>query len=83
MARVIKSGGYACYVVANRKVLGLLLPTDKAIEYFFEKNGFSHINTFIRTIPNKRMPYRNSPTNIAGKTGETMDKEYIIVMIKK
>jgi len=83
VSSVIKSGGYACYVVANRKVIGLSLPTDKAVEYFFEKNGFSHVNTFLRTIPNKRMPSRNSPTNIAGKTGETMDKEYIIVMIKK
>jgi len=29
------------------------------------------------------MPSRNSPTNIAGKTEETMGKEYIIVMVKE
>ncbi len=83
VAKLIKTGGYACYVVANRKVTSVSLPTDQAIEYFFEKNGFSHFNTFIRTIPNKRMPSRNSPTNIAGKTEETMSKEYIVVMKKK
>jgi len=83
VSRVIKSGGYACYVVANRKVMGISLPTDQAVECFFEKNGFSPVNTFLRTIPNKRMPFRNSPTNIAGKTEETMGKEYIIVMVKE
>jgi len=83
VSSVIKKGGYACYVVANRKVLGISLPTDKSIKYFFEENGFSHVNTFSRIIPNKRMPLKNSPTNVAGKTEETMNREYIIIMIKK
>jgi len=83
VSRLIKVGGYACYVVANRKVTSVSLPTDLSIEYFFEKEGFSHFNTFLRTIPNKRMPSRNSPTNIAGKTEETMSKEYIVVMKKE
>ncbi|EQD78279.1 adenine-specific DNA methylase [mine drainage metagenome] len=78
VSRLIKDGGYACYVVANRKVTSVSLPTNQAIEHFFEKNGFSHFNTFIRAIPNKRMPSRNSPTNIAGKTEETMSREYIV-----
>jgi DNA modification methylase len=82
VSKVIKSGGYACYVVANRKVAGISLPTDKAIECFFEKNGFTTFQTFARNIPNKRMPSKNSPSNIVGKTEETMSKEYIIIMRK-
>lgn len=80
VSKVIKTEGYACYVVANRKVAGILLPTDKAIKCFFERNGFTTFQTFTRNIPNKRMPSKNSPSNIAGKTDETMSKEYIIVM---
>ncbi|MCL4420662.1 MAG: DNA methyltransferase [Candidatus Thermoplasmatota archaeon] len=82
VSTLIKTHGYACYVVANRRVAGVSLPTDQAVKYFFEQNGFSHFNTFIRNIPNKRMPSRNSPSNIAGKTEETMSREYIVVMKK-
>ncbi len=82
VSNVIKNGGYACYVVANRRVAGILLPTDKAIECFFESNGFTTFQTFTRNIPNKRMPSKNSPSNVAGKTVETMSKEYIIIMRK-
>ncbi|MBN8722826.1 MAG: DNA methyltransferase [Acidobacteria bacterium] len=80
IATIIKPKGYACYVVGNRKVKGVVLPTDIAIKDFFENWGFSYINTFIRTIPNKRMPSKNSPTNETGVSDSTMTKEYIVVM---
>jgi tRNA G10 N-methylase Trm11 len=82
VSQVIKPQGYSCYVVANRRVANVLLPTDQAVKCFFEKYGFTHVNTFVRAIPNKRMPSKNSPTNVAGKTEETMSKEYIVVMGK-
>lgn len=82
ISKLIKDGGYSCYVVANRRVSGIQLPTDKAIQCFFESYGFYHENTFIRSIPNKRMPSRNSPSNKSGITQETMSKEYIVVMRK-
>lgn len=75
VSKVIKNVGSACYVVANRKVTGVSLPTDQAIQCFFEKYGFIHVDTFTRAIPNKRMPSKNSPSNVAGKTEETMSKE--------
>ncbi len=77
---VIKQDGLSCYVVANRRVSGVLLPTNDAIKCFFEEYNFEYIDTFTRIIPNKRMPLKNSPSNIMGKTEETMNKEYIIVM---
>jgi tRNA G10 N-methylase Trm11 len=82
VARVIKPGGHACYVVGNRKVKGVVLPTDLAIRGFFESHGFGYVDTFYRTIPNKRMPLRNSPTNAPGLVDSTMVREYIVVMRK-
>ncbi len=83
VSKVIKNDGYACYVIADRKVLGVTLPTHTAIKCFFEKNGFEHLHTFVRDIPNKRMPKLNSPSNVAGLKSETMLKEYIVVMGKR
>jgi hypothetical protein len=79
----VKPGDYACYVVENRKVKGLVLPTDIVTKEFFERAGFEYIDTFFRMIPNKRMPSRNSPTNAVGKVDSTMISEYIVVMRKK
>lgn len=82
VSKVIKIGGYACFVVANTKVAGISLPADEAIEHFFENCGFSHVDTFRREILNKRMPSRNSPSNITGKTDETISREFIVIMQK-
>ncbi len=82
VARVIAWGGAACYVVGNRTVKGVRLPTDRAIQGFFEQQGFSHVATYRRAIPNKRMPLRNSPTNQSGSAEPTMTHEAIVVMRK-
>ena len=82
VSKLIRKGGYACYVVGNRTVNSVLLPTSIAIKDFFEANGFEYVATHIREIPNKRMPMKNSPTNIAGETSSTMLNEHIVVMKK-
>lgn len=82
VANIIRSQGYACYVVGNRKVKGVVLPTDVVIKDFFEQFGFSYVGTFHRGIPNKRMPSKNSPSNAPGKQDDTMTREYIVVMKK-
>lgn len=81
-SKIIRKGGYACYVVGNRTVNSVLLPTSTAIKEFFESIGFEYVTTHIREIPNKRMPARNSPTNVAGETSSTMLNEHIVVMKK-
>lgn len=83
VACVIRRGGIACYVVGNRTVKGIVLPTDLAVMNFYQEYGFEHIRTFRRNIPNKRMPARNSPSNIPGVIEKTMTNEYIVVMQKK
>ena len=68
-----------CYVVGNRRVKGVMLPTDEFVVDAFRQHGFGHKTTIVRNIPNKRMPKKNSPSNIAGKTSTTMHEENIIV----
>ncbi|WP_340690516.1 hypothetical protein [Hydrogenobacter thermophilus] len=83
VSKVIKRNGIVAYVVGNRKVKGIEIPNDEITVKFFERNGFSHIKTVIREIPNKRMPKRNSPSNIAGITDTTMSHEYIVILKKE
>ncbi len=82
ISRVVKEGGIVAYVVGNRRVKGIEIPNDEITREFFERNGFIHIKTIVREIPNKRMPKKNSPTNIVGITDTTMNCEYIVVLRK-
>lgn len=82
--RFMKIGGYICFVVGNRTVKNQQIPTDEIIVELFQSVGeYRHIDTFIRNIPNKRMPSKNSPTNIKGNLSSTMNNEYIVIIQKK
>jgi DNA modification methylase len=83
VSQILRSNGHACYVVGNRTVSSIVLPTSEAIKDFFSANGLEYIITHIREIPNKRMPARNSPSNVHGETSSTMLNEHIVIMIKK
>jgi site-specific DNA-methyltransferase (cytosine-N4-specific) len=81
VATKLAPGGRACVVVGNRTVKGVRLETDVILSELFEHEcGLAHEETIIRGIPNKLMPLRNSPTNIAGQIGETMANEYVLVL---
>jgi DNA modification methylase len=82
VAQIVANNGVVCYVVGNRTVKGIQIPLDYITIEFFENSGFEHLNTFVRKIPNKRMPSKNSPTNEVGKLMSTMSNEYIVVMKK-
>ena len=79
VAPLLAEDSTICYVVGNRRVKGVTLPTDEFIVSAFGKHGFSHKETIVRNIPNKRMPKKNSPSNVAGKTDVTMHEENIVV----
>lgn len=83
VSKSIRRGGRVCYVVGNRNVKGVQIPLDYFTVEAFGKNGFIHLNTFVRSIPNKRMPSKTSPTNKTGKNVSTMVSEYIIVLEKE
>ena len=79
IAHVCSPHATICYVVGNRRVKGVLLPTDEFVVDAFRQHGFVHKTTIVRNIPNKRMPKKNSPSNIAGETSKTMHEENIVV----
>ena len=81
VAAALSPGARACVVVGNRTVKGVRLETDVILSELFENEcGLVHEDTIVRGIPNKVMPLRNSPSNIAGHTGETMANEYVLVL---
>lgn len=79
VASVTSEQAIVCYVVGNRRVKGITLPTDEFVEFAFRQFGFSHKETIVRNIPNKRMPSVNSPSNVAGRTDTTMREENIVI----
>ena len=82
VANVIRKGGRVCYVVGNRRVKNIQINLDYFTAEMFEKCGFRHEVTIVREIPNKRMPSKNSPTNITGEKVATMTNEYIVILTK-
>ncbi|MGB9597075.1 MAG: hypothetical protein ACPL7B_12410 [Candidatus Poribacteria bacterium] len=59
----IKKNGISIYIVGNRIVKDVQLPTDQFIAEKFEENGFTHLFTYERQLGNKIMPLLNSPSN--------------------
>ena len=78
----IQCGGFSIYVVGNRTVKGVQLPTDQFIAEQFVNNGLTHVLTYERLLSNKTMPSSNSPSNVAGIIQKTMGSEYIVVCKK-
>jgi len=83
VSRSVRKGGKSIYIVGNRTVKNVKLPTDQFIAEKFEENGFKHITTYERALSNKSMPCRNSPTNESGKTVATMLWEYVVICEKR
>lgn len=79
---MLKPKKYCCLVVGNRLVKQVRIPTDFIIAELGEKIGFTCEDIFVRNIPGKRMPMKNSPTNIVGALEETMNRESIVVLRK-
>jgi hypothetical protein len=82
VAYSVKPGGKVVYVVGNRRVKGIQLPTDQFIAEKFCQNGFGHLTTYERQISNKVMPSKNSPSNKTGVTFDTMTQEFIVICEK-
>ena len=83
LERVMAKNGYVCFVVGNRTVKGVNIPTDKIMtEMFMAQGKYKYITTHERAIPNKRMPSLNSPSNKIGEKVTTMCNEFIFVLRK-
>lgn len=70
------------FIVGNRKVKNIILPTDRFIAEIFCRHGFKHLQTIKRKISNKSMPLQNSPSNRTGAISSTMNDEYIVACEK-
>ncbi len=82
VAGSVKKNGKAIYIVGNRRVKDVQLPTDQFVAEKFEENGFKHITTYERLLGNKAMPSQNSPSNKTGQRKGTMTREYIVICEK-
>lgn len=80
--KMLKINKYFCLVIGNRLVKQVRIPTDFIIAELSENLGFSCEEIIVRNIPGKRMPSKNSPTNISGELEETMNRESIVVLKK-
>lgn len=81
--KLMRSKSTVCLVVGNRTVKGIQIPTDEIMAEIFQGFGYLHGETIVRRIPSKRMPIRNSPSNVVGKTLSTMNEEYIVILTRK
>lgn len=74
--------GYEFWVVGNRTVKLVNIPTDIILSELGIKYNLIVLDKYYRMISNKVMPNLNSPSNIAGNHAQTMTSE-IIVFFKK
>ena len=79
----MRVNSYQFWVVGNRTVKKVNIPTNKIISELGAKYGLKTVINISRNISNKRMPKENSPTNVKGEKVTTMPKEYIVVLRKE
>ena len=77
---LIPKNSHCCFVVANRTVRRVVIPTDLITIELGRKYGFGVDKIIQRGIPNKAMPLKNAPENISKDTGDTMTRENVIIM---
>ena len=71
----LRKHAYMIWVVGNRKVGGIEIPTCTILADFLKANHAVHVVTVSRGIPTKRMASKNS-------ISETMSKEHILIFRK-
>jgi len=80
VAEILKPGQPVAWVVANRTMSRVTIPTHLITRELCEHLGFEHKHTLPREIPTKTLPWENAPENVEGKKGELMAQENIVVM---
>jgi hypothetical protein len=82
LSKVMKHDGILCFVLGNRTVKKIQIPTDKILAEFGQNLGLKYVNTFQRKIAIKRIPWKSSPSNIAGDKVSTIWEENIVILKK-
>lgn len=78
--RVVKKDQPIVWVVANRTVSRVNIPTHIITKELGEEIGMKFVENIPREIPSKTMPLKNAPENVSGVEGELMSDENIIIM---
>lgn len=82
ISAVLKTNSFACFVLGNRTVSGIKIPSDVILSEICTQVGLEKKSMLQREIPSKRIPWKSSPSNIAGKKVETISKENIVILRK-
>ena len=80
VAEILKPGQPAAWVVANRTMSRVNIPTHLITQELCEHIGYDHEATLPREIPTKTLPWENAPENTPGVKGNLMANENIVVM---
>jgi DNA modification methylase len=80
VARVTKPGQPVAWVVANRTLSRVKIPTHLITQQLCEAIGYKHDETLPREIPQKTLPWENAPENMPGVKGEMMANENIVIL---
>jgi len=80
VAKILKPGQPSAWVVANRTMSRVNIPTHLITRELCEHIGYEHEVTLPREIPTKTLPWSNAPENIEGTTGDLMANENIVVL---
>jgi len=76
----LKPGQPVAWVVANRTMSRVNIPTHLITQELCEHIGYEHEDTLPREIPTKTLPWENAPENTPGVKGDLMANENIVVM---
>lgn len=80
LSKALKEGrSHMVFVIGNRTMRRIKVPTDKILIEIAEKYGFKYEKKIYRKIPMKRIPWENAPENIPGEKAETISSESIII----
>lgn len=80
VAKILKPGQPAAWVVANRTMSRVNIPAHLITRELCEEIGYEHHTTLPREIPQKTLPWENAPENVAEQKGDLMANENIVVM---
>ncbi|MBP1986982.1 DNA adenine methylase [Halolamina salifodinae] len=80
VAEVTKSGQPVAWVVANRTMSRVNIPTHLITRELCEHLGYEFDVNLPREIPNKTLPWENAPENIEGTKGNLMANENIVIL---
>lgn len=80
VGKITKEGQPIVWVVANRTMSRVNIPTHLVTRELCEHLGYEFTHNLPREIPNKTLPWENAPENVEGTKGDLMANENIVIL---